>query len=291
MIAKEIIGRGLRGADNYASNKHGATLLCTNMAGATPRERAEEWRMLRSARPQLSRVAAHLILAHAPTDRPLSEDDWRNAVRIALEAKGASNAAFVAVRHPPDGDHEHDHVHVVYCRVRADGSVVSDSRNYAANVRACREIERRLHLQPPAPTHPQRRIGDRRAAVGARRRAERRGTLPVSPLALIRAAIAAQLDKSLTFEDLRVRLAAQSVEAELVHRSTGEVQGWKLRLEGSVEWLKASTVHRALRWPTVAAALERNAAADPEAALVGASNPQAPVAPEPVHCPPRIRSG
>lgn len=281
MIAKEIIGRGLRGADNYAALKPGASMLCTNMAGATPRERAEEWRMLRSARPQLSRVAAHLILAHAPTDRALSADEWRKAVRIALEEKGAGDAAFVAVQHPPDDDHEHDHVHIVYCRVRADGSVVSDSKSYAANVRASREIERRLNLQPPVPTPPKKRIGDRRAADGARRRADRRGTPPADPLALIRAAVAAQLDKARSFDDLRARLAAHGVDAELVRKSGGVVQGWKLRPQGSDEWLKASTVHRSLRWPLVAAALERNAAVDPEAARPGAPNPQAPVAPVP----------
>ncbi|MFO0125365.1 MAG: relaxase/mobilization nuclease domain-containing protein, partial [Betaproteobacteria bacterium] len=138
MILKEIIGQGLRCADEYASREGTAHLIATNMAGRTPRERAVEFRFLRSARPRLARACAHLILSHAPTDRPLTQAEWAQAVELALSKKGASGVAFVAFQHPPDADHDHDHVHVIYCRVKPDGAVVSDSNSYKANTRAAR---------------------------------------------------------------------------------------------------------------------------------------------------------
>jgi len=229
------------------------------MAGRTPRERAVEFRFLRSARPRLARACAHLILSHAPTDRPLTQAEWAQAVELALSKKGASGVAFVAFQHPPDADHDHDHVHVIYCRVKPDGAVVSDSNSYKANTRAARSIERTLRLAPLPRVHLKRKVGDRQAVANAVRRAVRRGTLAPAPAEVIKRAGAAEMLKAINWTDLQGRLLKAGIEARQLCKADGSVQGWAVRLAGAEEWLKASTVHRSLSWKNVHRQLARNA--------------------------------
>lgn len=266
MILKMIVGRSLRGVDNYINRVAARPqLISTTMAGATPRERAVEFRGLRSARPRLGRAAAHLILAHSPGDRALSADEWSRAVAIALAAHSASDAAFVAVRHPPDEDHKHDHVHIALCRVLPGGGVVSDSLSYSANERAARCIERELGLSAPAPRPPERRVARRSAVDNATRRATRRGTKPAigaqreQPRQLVDV-LRDALRVAVGEDDLFQRLRSAGVEAV---RAGG---GWKVRCAGADEWLKSTTLDRALAWRSVVQALRANASAESERA-------------------------
>lgn len=93
MILKIKTGKGSRGVLNYISAGAGqAAPMFTNMAGQTPRELAREVAALRSLRPNLGKAAAHLILAHDPGQRPLTEAEWEEALEIALKEHGAEGA-------------------------------------------------------------------------------------------------------------------------------------------------------------------------------------------------------
>jgi hypothetical protein len=255
MIIKMIVGASLRRTDEYIS-RPGSRFVCGNMAGATPRERRAEFAMLRSARPRLKKVCAHMILSASPSDRDIAADEWTRCVEIALREHGALNAGYVAFRHPPDHDRKHDHVHVVFCRVLPDSTVVSDSHSYRKNERAARRIERVLGLHSPPPAAPTKRIGDRVAIDRARRRADRRGTARAArdPITLCRK-VALEVKSSRSRDELFERLANVGVEAR------ERLGGWVLREEGSREWLKGSTLNRLLSWAHVQKFLERNAIA------------------------------
>jgi len=110
MILKIKTGKGSRGVLNYISAGAGqAAPTFTNMAGQTPRELAREVAALRSLRPNLGKAAAHLILAHDPNQRPLTEAEWRGALEIALKEHGAEGVPYAAYMHEEGGGGPHLH--------------------------------------------------------------------------------------------------------------------------------------------------------------------------------------
>lgn len=120
MILKIKTGRGSRGVLNYISAGAGqAAPMFTNMAGQTPRELAREVAALRSLRPNLGKAAAHLILAHDPGQRPLTEVEWEEALEIALKEHGAEGVPYAAYMHEEGGGGPH--LHCFLLAYRHDG--------------------------------------------------------------------------------------------------------------------------------------------------------------------------
>lgn len=114
MILKFKTGKGARGLLDYISWGAGQEApLFTNMAGGTPRALAREVAALRCLRPNLGKAAAHLILAHDPSQRELTEDEWRAALDLALEEHGATGAPYAAYMHNDGG--AGPHLHVFFC--------------------------------------------------------------------------------------------------------------------------------------------------------------------------------
>jgi hypothetical protein len=249
MILKIKLGTGARGLLNYLSSdtKTGG-ILTSNMAGETPRELAREVSALRRMRPGLRKAVAHLSLSHSPGDRPLSDDEWRRAIRIALDAHGASESAHVAFRHH---DTAHDHTHIFFLRVLPNGEVISDSNSFHKNRVAARVIEKELNLKSPTPTQADSgKPGDREAVANALRRSTRRGTkVPGIDPARVRLALQDAKD----VDHLVELLALEGIECEFDRRGAErQIYGWRLRTAGSEEWLKASTIARDLSWPKIA---------------------------------------
>ena len=103
-----------------------------------------------------------------------------------------------------------------------------------------------MNTPTPTSTPP----GDREAARNATRRAERRGTAdPQVDATAVRLALADARDMA----HLEKLLEAAGIEAEFDRRGQARaVYGWRLRRQGSEEWLKASTLARDLSWPKIA---------------------------------------
>lgn len=110
MILKIKTGKGARGLLNYISAGAGqAAPMFTNMVGQNPRELAREVAALRSLRPNLGRACAHVVLAHDPSQRSLTEDEWREALDIALAGHGATGVPYAAYMHEEGGGGPHLH--------------------------------------------------------------------------------------------------------------------------------------------------------------------------------------
>ena len=258
MILKIKLGSGARGLLNYISqtsktaNNHTRPFF-TNMAGKTPRELAAEVAALRKLKPNLTKAVAHLSLSADPQDRAMTDDEWRQAITIALAKHGANKAAFAVYRHR---DTSHDHTHCFFLRVQTDGLVVSDSHSFRKNEAASRQIELELQLNTPTPTPVNLKPSDREATSKAQRRAERRGSAyPAVDAAKVRLALAEALDM-VNFKQL---LLAEGIEAEFDRRGQDQsVYGWRLRRQGIDEWLKASSLARDLSWPKIAHRFEND---------------------------------
>lgn len=230
--------------------------MFTNMGGGSVAELVREVSALRSMRPKLNKAGAHLIMSHDPSQRALSESEWREALDIALAEHGAENAPYAAWLHT---EKEHVHLHVFLLRIRSDGSVVSDSNSYRKNERAARSIEARFGLDPPKPRAPEDRHprdGGARAERGRRRFERLNALLPSTdqppqkgPLKVIDPkTILDIVDEAQDPDDLRDRLLKKGIECEFVQApGSAEPTGWSLRQAGPAgTWIKGSDVHRNL---------------------------------------------
>lgn len=287
MILKFKTGKGARGLLTYiAAGADQVTPVFTNMAGSNPRELAREVAALRSLRPKLGKAVGHLILSHDPSQKTLTEAEWREALDVALAEHDAEKAPYAAWMHQ---DKEHIHLHVFLLRIRPeDGSVVKDGNSYRVNERAARAIEQRLCLDPPKPRargdrHPR---ADGARAERGRRRFERlhaaqtqphqptKGVSKVINPSHIFSAIAEADD----LDDLRKRLAKRGIEAKFVQApGAAEPTGWLLRQAGPAgTWVKGSDVDRALSLKKVMECMKENWKRRQRLSLADTRNDEAP---------------
>lgn len=148
MIGKLSKGRSFRGVLNYAMAKPSARRLGGTLAASSPRGMAREFGMYRGGEnPNKARKAVlHGALSLAPGET-LDGDDWEEAARIWLRHQGydPNSDQWVAIQHD---DTDHQHVHIIASRIDpATGKLRSDAKDYQAQERAMRDIERRMGLQ------------------------------------------------------------------------------------------------------------------------------------------------
>lgn len=143
MIGKIKIGAGFRGALNYNFRESKGNVIASTMAGKTARELAAEFGAIRALRPSMTRAVFHTSISIAPGEQ-LSDNQWRfvsDKVLNGLDFEGSQSVVF---RHD---DTAHPHIHILANRIRIDGSVVSDSKDYARLEKIMRDLEKELGLK------------------------------------------------------------------------------------------------------------------------------------------------
>lgn len=148
MIAKNVKGRGFRGALEYNLNTEKGRVIDTNMAGKTARELAAEFGEIRKLRPNLGKAVLHVSISAAPGEH-LTDEQWREIAQRYLRGMGFTDNQFVVTRHT---DTEHEHIHILANRITHSGEVVSDGQDYKRQETIMREIERDYGLQRVAPS-------------------------------------------------------------------------------------------------------------------------------------------
>ena len=73
-----------------------------------------------------------------------------DAARTYLDGMGFDDNAFIVARHT---DAASEHIHIVASRIRADGTCVSDSNDFARGERLVRQLEVRFQLRQVGPSH------------------------------------------------------------------------------------------------------------------------------------------
>ncbi|MFG1852178.1 relaxase/mobilization nuclease domain-containing protein [Actinomadura geliboluensis] len=163
-------------------------------------------------------------LRTAPTDRPLTDEEWADVAEELMDQTGIAPRGdgeacrWIAVRHADD------HIHVVATLAREDGRRPNITRDYLKARTACQVVEQRYGLCRTAPA-------DRTAAPRPSRaeleRAQRAG-LQEPPRVVLRrqvaAAAAAFGSEETFFADLRERGLA--VRLRFSVRTPGEVTGY-----------------------------------------------------------------
>lgn len=267
LIAKKALGgRGFRGAVSYDAEKAGAEFLDTNLEGTTPREWSRQVRVLRQANRRCERVLDHWSLSLDPRHGQLSHEQWRAAAVRWMRSMGYSGCAYVLHRHT---DEPQDHIHLAIVRVRADGSVVSDSNDFKRSHVAAAAAAKALGLHPlPARNDADAKPAPTDKAVRVSRRASARGTKPTAADALARD-VRAVLAQASDLDELLCGLRGRGIEVQLRRRGAdqsnqdAEISGWSLRAEGTEAWLGGASVSRdrSLSWSRVERELRERAGA------------------------------
>ena len=143
-------GRGFRGLSAYLLCSGRGRIVAGVMAGRTPRELSEEFGVLRRLNPKLTKAVAHLMLSPAPGDPPLTDEQWQAMAYRYISAMGFAGAPWVAVVHQ---DTDHQHMHLMACRIGFDGKTVSDANDFRKSEAIVRQIEAEFGLAAvPSPS-------------------------------------------------------------------------------------------------------------------------------------------
>lgn len=136
-------GRGFRGLSAYLLRRGRGRIVAGLMAGRTPRELAKEFGLLRRLNPKLTKAVVHLMLSPAPDDPLLTDEQWQAIAQRYMTAMGFANAPWVAVIHQ---DTDHQHMHLMACRIGFDGKTISDANDFRKSEAIVRKIEAEFGL-------------------------------------------------------------------------------------------------------------------------------------------------
>lgn len=237
MIAKMIKGRGFRGVLDYALHPDKGYMLCSNMAGQTPRELATEFGQIRNLRPNLKKVVCHVSIALMPSES-LTDDEWRDVADEYLQQMGFANSQYVAVKHTGT---EHPHIHLIINRIDIDGQVVSDSHDYKRQEKVMRGLEQKYNLTQV----PDSRMVDKKAYTKKEiERVVRTGEPSVKMQ--LHNIIDDALQKSIELYDFIGNLALNNVETHLNQASTGTISGISFAINGVA--VKGSDLGKGYSW-------------------------------------------
>lgn len=138
MISKLTKGKSFRGLSKYLARGGRAQIVAGVMAGRTPRELAAEFGVLRRLNPKLGKAVAHFSLSPAPGDPELTDDQWRAIAERFIAEMGFGSSPWIAFIHR---DTDITHMHIMACRIDANGKTVSDANDYRRAEAAVRGIE------------------------------------------------------------------------------------------------------------------------------------------------------
>jgi len=148
-------GKSARGLASYLMRYGRGRIIAGTMAGRTPRELSREFGALRSLNPKLTKAVAHLMLSPAPGDPTLSDAQWQEIAQRYAEGMGYAKTAWCGLVH---NDTDHQHLHIIACRIDIHGKTISDANSYRKSEAIVRRLERDFGLVAVAsPTSIKRR--------------------------------------------------------------------------------------------------------------------------------------
>jgi hypothetical protein len=156
MIAKQIKGRGFRGCLKYLLGQKDSQIIGGNMIGQDPDSLTREFNLSRRLNANVKRVVYHACLS-TPLDEKLTDDTWTAFAADYLLGMGFDQNQYVIVKHLPDKQHNHNHIHVVASRIKMDGKCVHDSWDYPRSEKLLRELEQNYQLTTPEIKNPLKR--------------------------------------------------------------------------------------------------------------------------------------
>jgi len=250
MIAKQIKGTSFRGVLNYmeAKVKDGVgTLIHSNMLHSSARELSQEFGLIRSLKPNVSKAVYHCALSIHP-DEVLTDSQFSKIGEEFLKEMNFNKSQYVIFRH---NDQKHSHIHIIANRISMNGTVVSDKWDYKRAEEVVRKLEVKYGLQELITSD---KVDEKALSKGQVEKFNRTGDIPIqTQLQLI---IQDALLNSRKIDEFIASLAMNGVETQLHRNSTGTVFGVSFQLEGVS--FKGSKLGRAYSWTKIQNQLQEN---------------------------------
>lgn len=147
MIAQINSGAQFTGLVNYANDiaKKGTTIVasegvCTSSNESITASFQTQARM----RPGLKNFVGHISLSFAPQDTPKLTDSFMAEVaKEYMKRMRITGTQYVVFRHK---DQPHGHVHIVYNRVRNDGTAITGDSNFRKSIAVTKALTREYGL-------------------------------------------------------------------------------------------------------------------------------------------------
>lgn len=155
MTANQIKGKGFGGALDYNLEKveqRNAEILEKNFFGEDRKAILKEVAIIKAERPNLQKYFYHTSINFPPNEN-LSNDMMKEIGKEYLELNGFNQHQYIMFRHY---DANHPHLHILVNRIGYDGSVVSDSNDFARSEKVLRQLELKYNLTQVAPSKQSR---------------------------------------------------------------------------------------------------------------------------------------
>lgn len=241
MKAKIKRGSGFRGTLNYVQGKGDAEQVAGTMAGSDARSLAQEFGALRELRPDIERPVWHTALALPPGEE-LDPERWAAVACDFMERLGFDERhAWTCWRHH---DTEHDHVHIVACRIAADGSVWLGRQDVRQALRLTEELEAAHGLQATKAYTSETANPCRQPTKAEIELAIRTHERPTRTQ--LQAAIDHALSDHPSLLGLMDRLEAAGVSVRINMAATGRISGLSFELQGVA--FKGSDLGKRYTW-------------------------------------------
>jgi hypothetical protein len=198
--------------------------------------------MMRVLRPNLKKYFYHTSI-NFPKDENVSNELMTKIGREYMEANGFNQHQYMMFRHY---DASHPHFHILVNRIGYDGSVVSDSNDYARSEKVLRDLERKYNLTQV--------VGSREAKERALSNNEiimmKRTNDPSAKVAMqvILGEVLKSKDQMSTNEFIS-NLEARGVNVIFNQASTGYVSGISYSYQGMV--MQGSKLGNGFKWSTI----------------------------------------
>lgn len=263
MKGKITKGNGFRGGLEYllgpGEDNHPGRAVpvmgAGNVLGTEPRKLARQFAASRRLRPGIKNPVFHVSLSCPPGEK-LGDAKWAEVSRDYLSGMGLDpdRHQWFCCRHI---DQEHDHIHLLVCRIALDGKVWHDQYGVRQSIRICQELEKKHGLRLTAGEEGGEKKSLSKGELGQYRRT---GKIP-DRLILQKKIGTARTDCP-DFSTFVSRCQKNGIEV-IPAGKTGQVGGISFRLAGG-DAFSGSSLGKAFRWQRIAADTHFDAERDAE---------------------------
>ena len=266
MTANMIKGKGFGGALHYNLEKVSkgiAEILDSSFVSVTQKAIMKEMQMVKMLRPNLKKHFYHTSINFPPSEN-LSSEKMKEIGREYLKESGFTQHQFIMFRHH---DADHPHVHILVSRIGYDGSVLSDSNDFAKCEIILRRLEKRHNLAEVVSS----RNAQKRAVTKNELEMEKRTGVPSNKIrmqSIIKDALTSSQKPSCI--EFVQRLQGKGVNVLFNQASTGYVSGISYSFKGMT--ITGSKLGNDFKWATIKANIDYNQ--DRDRTLIQAINAQ-----------------
>ncbi len=243
MTADLVKGKSFRGALRYNLEKvrtKGAKILDTNFSSVTENAVMKEIFLVRMLRPGLSKYFYHTSL-NFPQEENLSDQKMTAIAKDFLYDSGFTQHQYILFRHH---DAEHPHVHLLVNRIGFDGSIISDSNDYAK----AEEILRGLEVKHRLREVPSSKYTKERAVTHDELEMMKRTKAP-SVKVKLHVQLKNILKQKLTTDQFIVALEKRGINVLFNQATTGYISGISFGYEGML--FKGGSLGNDYKWSSL----------------------------------------